>query len=169
MWATGCAGGSRAKGTVLAGHERQDDFLRGTQLLIARVERAEAAATSPLWSDTPPGVRVFVEGEGPAARVDVGGEAEPEVLLRAVAVADDLAAAPPRMDAVPAEAERLEAQGRKLSVEIFAMPGPRGARVRQAFADAMRLLGELPERARRAGRAARDRLARLRPPGAEAR
>ena len=151
LLAAGCAGGSRAKGTVATGLPRHDEFFRRTQALLARVERAEAAAQSPLLRAPPAGVRIRIAGEGPEARVDVGGDADPALLLRVVGAADDLAAAPPQMDAVPIEAAQLTAESKRLSIEVFGVPGSRGSRLRQAYGEALRLLGELPERARRAG------------------
>ena len=142
--------------------DHHDEFFRRTQLLLARVERAERAVASRELSAPPPGVRVRIEGEGPEALVDVTGDADPAVLLRTVAAADDLANAPRQMDAVPGEVDRLLSDARRMAIEITGLPGGKGFRMRHAHAEAVRHLKDLPAKARRAGAAARELLARLR-------
>jgi len=147
---------------VKAGADRHDEFFRRTQLLLARVERAERAVESAELSAPPAGVRIRIEGEGPEALVEVSGDAEPGLLLRTVAAADDLANAPRQMDAVPAEVDRLLSAARRFAIGIYGVPGGRGFRLREAHAEALRHLADLPARARRVGGSARELLGRLR-------
>ena len=157
----GCAGGARPRGTVRSGLVPHDEYFGLVRALLARVERAEAAVVAKELLEPPSGVRVRVQGEGPAALAEVSGEVDDKTRLRTLLAAEDLANAPVQMDAVAGEAEALLAKSEPLRREAMLIPF-RQAALHAAHADALALLRELPERARKAAQAARDLLQKLR-------
>jgi len=142
--------------------DRHDEYFARVRTLLADVERAEAAASAKSLLEPPPGVRVRIEGEGPAALTEISGDADEQTLLRTQRAAEDLANAPVRMDAAPGEAEALRRKSPALQREVVLLPGQRGARLGAAHAEAVVLLRALPERARKAAQSARDLLQKLR-------
>jgi len=153
--AVGCAGGTTTRGSVRTDLVRHDDFFRRAQTLLARVERAEEALRAPEIVSPPPGMRVRITGEGPAALTEVTGAPDERTHLRALTAAERLAAAPPLMDAVPAETDAMLKESPMLLREAMLYPGPEGQRLRTAHLEAAQRLKELPDRARAAASGAR--------------